>query len=94
MLFPEEKYPCPIAGCSKSFFRRGNIAIHILAHDRISVVECETCEKTFTRKTDLRRHYNSVHSQERKYSCQYCSMRFNRNDILTRLVVSCKSKRQ
>lgn len=45
------------------------------------VHQCETCQKTFTRATHLKRH-QYTHSGIRPYSCEICGKSFNRPDHL------------
>jgi DNA-directed RNA polymerase subunit RPC12/RpoP len=45
---------------------------------------CNRCNKTFTRKSNLKRHQDSVHSTERPFQCPYCSFSTKRKDILDR----------
>lgn len=42
------------------------------------------CNRKFKRKTDLERHYQSVHSSRRDWGCIYCSRNFARKDSLRR----------
>ena len=52
----------------------------LLAADEetITIMECEKCSKTFTRKSDLKRHITQVHDEKKLYQCGICSKRFSR----------------
>ncbi len=46
--------------------------------------ECNQCEKKFTRKSNLKRHQDSVHSTVKPFECPHCSFSTKRKDILDR----------
>ena len=41
-------------------------------------MECEKCPKTFTRKSDLKRHTKQVHQEQKLHQCGICSKTFAR----------------
>ena len=51
---------------------------------------CSDCGKSFTRKSDLKRHINTIHSESQKivnhFYCQFCPRHFGRKDNLIRHV--------
>ncbi|KAL4973276.1 hypothetical protein BDW66DRAFT_162204 [Aspergillus desertorum] len=72
--------------CGARFTRRSNCREHMKRHNpnnRKSYV-CEICGKALGRKTDLKRHVDSVHRGIRKYGCSECGNRFTRQDTLAR----------
>lgn len=42
------------------------------------------CSRKFKRKTDLKRHHQSVHSRQCDWNCAYCARCFSRKDSLRR----------
>ncbi|KAL2009354.1 hypothetical protein VTN00DRAFT_7548 [Thermoascus crustaceus] len=45
---------------------------------------CEICGRSFGRRTDLKRHIDSIHHGTRRFGCEQCGRRFTRQDTLTR----------
>ncbi|GEM11000.1 zinc finger, C2H2-type transcription factor [Rhodotorula toruloides] len=45
---------------------------------------CPDCDKTFSRKEYMARHYRSKHSKERPFQCEFCEHAFSRSDLLRR----------
>ena len=48
---------------------------------KYSVYSCSVCEKTFTTKTNLNRHYR-IHSEKKDFVCHICNRAFRRSDHL------------
>ena len=48
--------------------------------------KCDICKKTFTVKMGLRSHLNTVHSEERRFSCHNCDFKAKSIVILNRHV--------
>ncbi|OSX71814.1 hypothetical protein BU14_0500s0013 [Porphyra umbilicalis] len=40
------------------------------------VAACSNCDSAFSSKSDLRKHFRSVHEKERRYSCDSCESAF------------------
>lgn len=40
------------------------------------VAACGNCDSAFSSKSDLRKHFRSVHEKERRYSCESCESAF------------------
>ncbi|KAL4886664.1 hypothetical protein BJY04DRAFT_76210 [Aspergillus karnatakaensis] len=81
---PASGLQCTI--CGLHFTRRSNCREHMKRHDpdgRKSF-PCEECGKILGRKTDLKRHVDSVHRGIRKFGCDECGARFSRHDTLAR----------
>jgi uncharacterized C2H2 Zn-finger protein len=45
---------------------------------------CDHCEKVFTRRADLKRHMQSLHSGEKSFTCGQCDNSFATKDKLNR----------
>ncbi|KAL4872877.1 hypothetical protein BDV12DRAFT_127370 [Aspergillus spectabilis] len=79
--------------CGARFTRRSNCREHMKRHDPSGrkSFPCEECGKILGRKTDLKRHIDSVHRGIRKFGCDQCGARFSRHDTLARhLADGCK----
>ncbi|GAA6010603.1 hypothetical protein JCM11491_002991 [Sporobolomyces phaffii] len=50
---------------------------------------CSQCDKTFSRKEYMARHFRSKHSKEKPFECEYCSHGFSRSDLLRRHYKTC-----
>ena len=90
---PEEAtHECRV--CGKLFKRSYNWKSHMETHnpDRkyphpcTATIDGQPCSKKFQRKTDLDRHYDSVHLKARNHRCNLCGHRFARRDTLRRFV--------
>ncbi|KAL9025566.1 MAG: hypothetical protein Q9196_005635, partial [Gyalolechia fulgens] len=88
---PEEAtHECRV--CGKLFKRSYNWKSHMETHnpDRKYPHPCTVmvgdtrCTKKFQRKTDLDRHYDSVHLKARNHKCDLCGNKFARRDTLRR----------
>eukprot|EP01083_Nonionella_stella_P178865 633239_1 len=50
--------------------------------ERIRKFSCESCDKTFTLKNNLKRHISDVHDYIRKFKCDSCDKNFSRKSTL------------
>ena len=91
---PEEAtHECRV--CGKLFKRSYNWKSHMETHNPerkyphpcTAMVGSQPCTKKFQRKTDLDRHYDSVHLKARNHRCGLCGNRFARRDTLRRFVL-------
>lgn len=86
----EATHDCAI--CGKLFKRSYNWKSHMETHnpDRkyphpcTAMIGAIPCTKKFQRKTDLDRHYDSVHLKTKNHQCNLCGNRFARRDTLRR----------
>lgn len=86
----EATHDCAI--CGKLFKRSYNWKSHMETHnpDRkyphpcTAMIGTTPCTKKFQRKTDLDRHYDSVHLKTKNHQCNLCGNRFARRDTLRR----------
>jgi len=79
----ENLYPCPWAGCTKSFNRFYNLRSHYRTHTQEKPYECRHCDLAFARNHDLKRHM-LVHSDAKPFNCPNCSRPFGRHDAMKR----------
>ncbi|KAI9373381.1 hypothetical protein BJX61DRAFT_533226 [Aspergillus egyptiacus] len=72
--------------CGAQFTRRSNCREHMKRHDPNGrkAYTCEDCGKSLGRKTDLKRHIDSVHRAARRFACEQCGYCFSRQDTLIR----------
>ncbi|KAG8531247.1 uncharacterized protein KY384_004605 [Bacidia gigantensis] len=83
-------YECRV--CGKLFKRSYNWKSHMETHnpDRkyphpcTAQVNGQQCSKKFQRKSDLERHYDSVHLKAKNHCCNLCGIRFAHRDTLRR----------
>ncbi|VDM31169.1 unnamed protein product [Hydatigera taeniaeformis] len=67
--------------CHKVFADRSLLSKHKIAHAEAKHI-CNTCGRAFVREDKLRRHFRSVHSNERPFICEVCTKAFARKDKL------------
>ncbi|RCI11902.1 hypothetical protein L249_4208 [Ophiocordyceps polyrhachis-furcata BCC 54312] len=53
-----------------------------LTEDPSKTFVCELCNRRFRRQEHLKRHYRSLHTQEKPYECHECGKKFSRSDNL------------
>ncbi|KAI1332185.1 hypothetical protein F5Y16DRAFT_421461 [Xylariaceae sp. FL0255] len=86
----EANFQCEVEGCGKLFRRSYNYKAHKETHDKKReypfVCTADDCDKKFVRKTDLQRHHQSVHMEEKNQKCDSCGRLFARKDTLMRHV--------
>lgn len=67
-------YTCSF--CAKAFKSREGLYAHELNHQPDKRFNCAKCKKGFGTRSVLEKHLNSVHIDERKYSCSQCCQKF------------------
>ncbi|KAF4123520.1 hypothetical protein GMORB2_6221 [Geosmithia morbida] len=72
--------PSASGGASKSSTRRGRK--QSLTDDPSKTFVCELCNRRFRRQEHLKRHYRSLHTQEKPFECEECGKKFSRSDNL------------
>ncbi|KAI3320084.1 hypothetical protein HD806DRAFT_246552 [Xylariaceae sp. AK1471] len=53
-----------------------------LTEDPSKTFVCELCNRRFRRQEHLKRHYRSLHTQDKPFECNECGKRFSRSDNL------------
>ncbi|XP_072932197.1 uncharacterized protein [Epargyreus clarus] len=61
--------------CSKSFFKKYHLQVHLRSHSKEKPYECNQCGKFFTSTTTLKNH-KLTHNEHKQYECTHCSMKF------------------
>jgi hypothetical protein len=54
-----------------------------LTEDPSKTFVCELCSRRFRRQEHLKRHYRSLHTQEKPFECNECGKKFSRSDNLS-----------
>jgi len=75
----EKPFKCP--ECSKVFAQMSNLRTHQAQHGP-KKHKCDFCSYSATTNGNLKCHRNEIHSEERPFSCLYCSQSFKRNSTL------------
>ena len=82
----EKRYVCSV--CTRAFDKKYNLREHEKKHDpsRVSPHVCPEpgCGKRLGRRTDVNRHFQSVHEKAKRFVCTKCFKRFDRKDTLSR----------
>jgi hypothetical protein len=53
-----------------------------LTEDPSKTFVCELCNRRFRRQEHLKRHYRSLHTQDKPFECHECGKKFSRSDNL------------
>eukprot|EP00092_Neocalanus_flemingeri_P015904 GFUD01017221.1.p1 GENE.GFUD01017221.1~~GFUD01017221.1.p1 ORF type:complete len:267 (-),score=33.58 GFUD01017221.1:136-936(-) len=71
--------------CGMSFREKGNLKLHEDIHIKSELIPCPGCEKSFTRDTYLKTHFDRLHAKVRSpFECDGCDKSFAANYLLTR----------
>jgi hypothetical protein len=54
-----------------------------LTEDPSKTFVCEICNRRFRRQEHLKRHYRSLHTQDKPFECHECGKKFSRSDNLS-----------
>lgn len=54
-----------------------------LTEDPSKTFVCELCSRRFRRQEHLKRHYRSLHTQDKPFECNECGKKFSRSDNLS-----------
>jgi KRAB domain-containing zinc finger protein len=85
-------FKCEVEGCAKKFARSDVLFAHKKeAHEGL-YHECRECGKRFAKKSNMTRHYKSVHLEEKHYKCFKCGFQFGQNDHLTQHIKTVHDK--
>jgi uncharacterized Zn-finger protein len=78
------RFVCTFQGCDKSYCYKHNLNNHIKSFHEGQEHRCDQCGKVLSTKAVLKRHVQTVHSDERKFVCSFnnCGKSFNQKSDL------------
>jgi len=87
-IFEKKEHICD--KCSESFPLKAWLTLHIRKYHSFlaergmpsSSVDCNLCDKKFSRSKNLKEHIRLVHEKEMQYHCRFCNQRFARKPTL------------
>jgi uncharacterized Zn-finger protein len=77
-------FQCPLSSCRKVFKRKDNLKCHMRTHDpkRSRPFACSSCDRSYLRSIDLKRHIETLHEGIRDFQCDLCKKGFTRKEGL------------
>lgn len=85
---------CLVPECRKRFSSIKELRKHSLSHTDIQL-ECEECDKIFTRKCDLTRHFRIAHIEVGEVECDECGKKFlNKRRLHRHSLVHARQKKK
>lgn len=74
----EKPFQCTMPGCSKAFRSIAGLESHLAFHGTERNFVCDICNASFKHNTVLARHKKIHNTDNRKFSCRFCSGTFLR----------------
>ena len=88
----EKSFKCET--CGKGFATKVLLVEHVRTHDPHSTYPCTYCDKAFAHGTNLKRHIQYWHTNDRPYKCNLCSKAYVQKRELTRHLKAHEIKKQ
>ncbi|TVY73322.1 Asparagine-rich zinc finger protein, partial [Lachnellula suecica] len=90
----KKRYQCTMKNCSKSFYQKTHLDIHVRAHTGAKPYPCRqpNCGRSFSQLGNLKTHERR-HTGERPYQCDTCGKRFaQRGNVRAHRIVHDQAK--
>ncbi|KAF9421000.1 hypothetical protein HW555_002983 [Spodoptera exigua] len=81
----EKSHLCQL--CSKSFFKKYHLQVHLRSHSKEKPYSCPECGKCFSTTTTLNSH-REIHKEEKAFNCTLCDMSFKKRNYLNAHMIS------
>lgn len=70
--------------CDKKFKNKKNLCAHYKTHNSDTCYQCNICWRYYKDSSKLRKHKRYVHSEQRKFECSHCGLKFKEKNTLVR----------
>ncbi|GLH01051.1 Krueppel homolog 1 [Gryllus bimaculatus] len=79
--FLQRPHACSEPSCTKRFYKKHDLKVHLRMHNKERPYICGSCGKTFYHLSHIIRH-ERIHSGLRPYKCTDCGRHFNQSSAL------------
>jgi KRAB domain-containing zinc finger protein len=73
MRLHTKEVPFKCSFCKKKFINQQYLTHHVAFHTNEKPFKCSKCDKEYITNGHLRKHMVVIHTQEKRYFCQFCS---------------------
>lgn len=86
-------YKCTVPGCSKKYYNKSKLELHLRSHINVRPYVCPICSKAFKEKNVLKIHVQ-YHSGLRPFKCQLCPKTYKTKGHLKDHIMTFHEKRK